>query len=1545
MMKNVRIQAGFAGLWLAGLLVAPAGLALAQAPLPAAPVSGSAPAPGLFERQPDWWNAVRVRVDKAATPDATFQQAMALPENQTPRERITDWMVLGPLDLPDNALNVWLPGESYPDVRQTVVGKGGQKQSWRLWKTDAKPPFPSSETRFAALFLKEFPGTPPGRRWLVLEHDESTAVRLNGKLVFRAGQAGVGEVAIPVTIDAQNRLLVKLTQERQKASWRLAATLCPENPFWRPARVGAEVVRLFAAEDPAGCAPVATRVAQSFEQMQDLPNALFWYRRALEMTRDPKVVAKLLEQILRRFDNEAADAPLTAFLRQLTSNSKLDPALRRAAVQACVDELAGQNLYSEALDLLTRNAEEFKTFMGPRWDLAMTRLYIAKGDAVRAREAIRNIPSAAAEEPALQGELKACYAQIQDMQKSMLQLPRDLDFEQIQREAQMISRDNDSQKLVEFVRKTLSERAGLVVDSAEAGLYVGAAARYREVFQPYAASYEPDVRQYAALMVKKFGYSEIQAADLAARASLAPLTLAPGGTGLPSMSSVLDAVDRCQTQAPGPGVLLPPGDLELSWDDLARGVREKAVPAHFGQGRGGLTIVQNSRALARLDKGGVRWLTAFDNSPFPFSRKSAILPGGFNPKTDGRRVYARLVDHGRLTLLAVDAADGAGLWSWSPPGAIICSDPVLWDNSVLVLICRPDAIPRYALVSLQADTGAVEFEHLLCSANPELATGGKDVLRPDIFMPEPAVRNGMAFICTNAGVVYGFNLRARCFQWARIYPRLNSTMSRRMEPALRRRQPSPPVAGTDNVLFSPRDSLSLLLLDQKTGEVRKELSRVDWVDCRALGGNSALVTEAGGGAMACSLRDLATTFRLDGGTPDVLRSFVDGILLVREGVIEVWSESGRSLASSRQPIPDMTPLGVDGGICWGTPASSWLPLACPLATDAAAAAARRPGPVEAMTAEVTNGFLRENDGEVFLIGDNGTVKLDANLQTRWVLPSPDGGPDSVLSGKSVVHVVQGGSILQLDRATGQYLRQYPAFGKPRIAFTGARSGAGDTIWFGVRPADKSPVEIMSMDRDGVHSRGTLPAGALDLEGLFSSGNALVRDGGKWKVMKPDRDGRYAETGVEADLPGYTTNKWGGRTAMIILRAEPDCWLGYHPGGAMMATETRIERLPYCEWKAGGGGGEFQFWPAADARRRLAEDFFALRLTNNGWNLLDLRQKKDLADIALFRGLPSVIGKDRDRIVGSLSRPAGDRHLATVGLGVVDRKQRSLLFRKNVDLNAILDRNGRADYDFSVEVEGQAVHLFKTWNEEMPPYTAAAVDDLKPGTPLTAVSFPSYRSSDGGWCRNGQVLLLLDDHPVRMSQADFLGLATGKSSVRPEPVALESKKPGQILVDGFLDEWPKDAFKPCRDGEYAAEWGSDGSLTVALRLRNPELIRPLAERGPDGRLQFTVLPAALAGFTTVDAKTSFTALCGEKAEDVEFAAAVTPDAAELTAEVRISLQKALKLEPDVRGRSVPRRELTVDFQLRSISGAPVSLTATGVPGWPCQWPRLLLQSGK
>ena len=154
MMKNVRIQAGFAGLWLAGLLVAPAGLALAQAPLPAAPVSGSAPAPGLFERQPDWWNAVRVRVDKAATPDATFQQAMALPENQTPRERITDWMVLGPLDLPDNALNVWLPGESYPDVRQTVVGKGGQKQSWRLWKTDAKPPFPSSETRFAALFLK-----------------------------------------------------------------------------------------------------------------------------------------------------------------------------------------------------------------------------------------------------------------------------------------------------------------------------------------------------------------------------------------------------------------------------------------------------------------------------------------------------------------------------------------------------------------------------------------------------------------------------------------------------------------------------------------------------------------------------------------------------------------------------------------------------------------------------------------------------------------------------------------------------------------------------------------------------------------------------------------------------------------------------------------------------------------------------------------------------------------------------------------------------------------------------------------------------------------------------------------------------------------------------------------------------------------------------------------------------------------------------------------------------------------------------------------------
>lgn len=1523
-MNGLRMKQVAGGLAAAVLLAASFGTA-ARAAVP------------LFAQPPSWWDSVRVRVERADTPEASLKKSATLPENQTPRDRLAGWNVLGPLDnRQGNALNDILPGED-SGLRMAVPGKDGQQVSWQLWKDPEKRPFSDKLDNFAALFQLDYATSAPGRKWLLVDHSGGIVLRVNGRQVYRRSDRSQGETPVPAVLSLSNRIFVKLNQPA--GAWKLNISVLPEHPAMRPIRLQSEIIRLYADADPAGCVPLALRTAQGYDQLNDTVNALFWYQFVLDNQADERTAVRVVSDVAGRLnDPDQAEAALP-FLRRAALNGKLPVSARRQAVMAAVDQMINLYQYNEGLDFLGKNEAALKPLLDVRWSVLLAKLNIYRGDADKAKEYLK-----AVNEEGLDRDVKQMVQPLRHliagMKKNLLQLPRDLDYDIVLREAALRSKESTPNSLVDYIRKILLEKNGQLLDAADdPGLLTGAANRYREAFAPYAAVYEPDIRQYAALLTKKFGYTEGRARDEVARLSLQSSALsARTPPALPPLAETAAGVGGAARRSFLPVAALPPGVLERRLATF--GMDEDVVtppPGYACQYRGSV-FFQNSRQLCRVDRNTVVWKTGFENSTFAQTENSRPLGGGFSPKTDGRRVYARLVEKGRFVVVAADIRDGVGLWSWESPGVVVCSDPVLWENSVLFLASRPEAINRYYLVVLQADTGQLDYELLLCSTSPEisLGPGGGGNLLLDVFMPEPAVRNGMAFINTNLGVAAAVNLRGRNLEWVRTYQRLPFGLTPRLSGLAFSRSLCPPVPGNDAVLFAPLDAPGLLLLDQKTGRIRKELTRLNWADCRGAGADTALVVHADGGATALSLKDLAPAYRCDGQDVRVLRSCADGVFLVRDGVLEAWPENGRGTTGSLRLPSTFVPLYFDGAQCWGFQPGGIASVVGVLVDDAGSAPAARVAALEPKIEWIQNGTFREDGKDVFVMADNYLLRLDETLAPAWSFPAPEGGSFHVA--KSCVYAVGRAAVYMLDRASGLCVRTYPAPGEAPVGILAA-GVVQDALWFGTRTPDGQAIQIFSLGREGVRSRGMVANKGAGLYGIFATGELLVHDDGKLRTYKAGEGGLFKPAGAGLPFPALSNNYYKRGSAKIAM--PPDNILLFTQKQAVLASGGgKLTPIPLRNWNISGGNENRKF--GSDSATLVESDLAAIQVAAFGCSLVDAARGVDLAETVQFRSPPSVLRPGL--LAGAMAREMENSwQRPPLVIGLFDREKKALLSRKSPDVDR--GSGGPMDYDASFLVNGTAVHLFRSINWQAPPAAAASLDDLRPASPLTTCPFPAYRTFSGAVVRGGRILMLLDNRPVRMTTTQFMSLLTGKGEGMPPVLETECRLDLQVQVDGFLDEWDPKRFAKVQGGEVAAAWGANMQIYLACRITSPDMVRILAERGAEGRLQVHVLPAGRAGFNPATARSDgFVGEVGEKGEDWDISWAVAPDASSLTVEARIPYAKLTAVDP-ARLRVTKNRELRGDFAFDFQSGGIGSLSqsVTGSqPVLPVLYPRLLLK---
>jgi hypothetical protein len=1505
--------------------------------------AGAAP-PAPYAQKPEWWDGTRFFVAAGATLEEVLKDSLAHSGNQPQLSELSGWYVLGPLDSRQgNALEETLPGEAELNIAQTVAGKDGRRVAWRRQADPAQPALDPKLEQFAALFYLPDLTARPGRRFLKIEHDDGALVRVNHRVAYTA--AGRSAAVVPIVLGNHNRLLVKLVQVG--GAWGVRAWLLEEHPLWKPIRVRTDALRRFAEREPAAAVPAAQALADAYEQLDDLPNALHWHLFVLRNTADATQAGQLLDRIRNRCHAQGAEGLFAHFCQQLVRSPELPPELRQKAAGHCLEAMGNGFQFTEALAFLEAEQATLRPLLGLDWDLWVARMLISRGETERARELLRALPQDQLS-PSGKQTFDRCWRFVLSLQRSLTQVPRDLDFELALNEVALQARQNDRIRLAERIRACLQEKAALVVEGAEPGLYTGAVVRYREAFQPYAEMYEPAVRQYVQVLIRRFGYDAAQAHEILARLSLKPPPARPAprpaAAAGPAVAALAAPVSGLLPLGFAPAVALPPGEVDAH---LARtgveGAPGQPVPGWPSANFSGTLLFQNSRLIARASQGRQLWRTGFDNSRPLGNPGQRILGDRFSPKEDGRRAYARLLRNGRFVLAALDLATGAPVWTWDDPGHQLCTDPVPWGESVLAVVMKPDVMPSFYLASWNAATGESEFELLLFSANPESDLGGGSRgTRLEWFMPEPAVADGMAYLNTNLGVIAAVNLPGRHLQWLRTYNRLPFLISGDIAALPVQRRGCPPVVGGSNLLCATRDGASLLLLDRATGRLVAESSRRQWLDCRPAGANTAFLTLADGGAAALSLRDLRESFTLAGGRTEILASCADGILLNRENRLELWSETGRLAGASGRFPAELALAGFDGSRCWGWRRGSPEPWLGVLSEPAGASP---PLPVEpGFPANLADAaVLDAGAGEPVLHAATAVVGLTADLHGKWSWPLLEAGAGvEVVS--ATVYIVQNGTVTALDRASSRPVGQFPATG-PGSGSILAPIRIDDGLLFGFRPPGTHEVSVYALARGTVRTVATLKERGGQPLGLFRNGNLLLDRDRKLRLCRP-AGGVYKQF-AEAPYPAGGQGR-GWTASRHLARLEPDAWLAYHPKGSLLITADKFAPFATADWGE-AGGGDFGEFPWQSWHRQLAPDLLAVRLHRNGWSLVDGRHKVDLSAKARFAVPPSLLSDDL--AAGLLLPEKAEKGKLVVG--VLDRKAGRLLYRKPLDLGSFIDARFAPAHDFSLLWKGKAWHFFgvSQMGAGQPPRVVAVADDLKPGTPLVPFLFPPFRVRGGaGLARQEALLLLVENRAVRLTDTAFAALLPPAADASPPPVpasapAVKPAPAAGLQVDGYLDDWDSAAFRPLRPGvATAARWGKDDQLYLAFKFTEPAVLRLLAQRGFGGFAQFVALPAGSAGFAPEDAaRDGVEILLGPAAEGFAWSEAFTPDGSLATVELRLPLARvAPGFGRAAAGRPPRAVAVAFDLQLRGLGLAPVSLL-TVPQTWPCQWPRLRLEA--
>lgn len=1395
--------------------------------------------------KPQWWDSVKVEIVETSNARASYDRSVEKALS-VGREKPKEWYVIGPFDSNDgDPWSIQYPIEKVPfNPRASYQGKSG-KVEWQRWE-DGKPcPIEGNADNSVFFFYFTLKSKTGGPMTLLMTSDDGCDVWFNKSLVNSCrnlrgmDESNPDSASVNVRANVNNEVLMKVFNN--SGGWGGMAWLSSSNPMFVKIKIITEVLLKASKDykDDPQLDKLAGEAAFLYERVKDWDNSLFWREWQFSVS-SPKERRRCAREFIEMIRREPAAFPKAmASFERIWKSKDVDQETKAFFAGEMLNLMLDRNELNTMFRFLESNEAELAASMPKDLMKYKLRACIRKGDTKKANEIIKDIEQNYPDlkEDKELGQLKRTAESIN---ASSIQLPVDWSFDAALRNLTKLEQSPVKLSLYNFIRTCLSEKGQFLLESDDPSRFHGALQDYKKVFAKYAEPYNESLKDYLALLHDKLGYSNESVERKRALLALGSVEVARGGS--PERVEPVQSLPRVQKSFQ-PLVEMNPGGVEFMADELYIPEKFRKSPPAYAYASGNKLFLQNSREVLCYEGFNLLWRRLFSlssiqgvavdegNLVYPL-----VISGPLKPCGDGKMAFARILDKGIFSIYAFRADNGATVWTAGGKSMTFCSNPKVWRDKIVAIAKMPDSIPRYSLVMLNPKTGKVELNMFLF-ATPELTPFGHNWgnIELDIFMPDPSIFDDIAYINTNAGVVFAVDLLTESMLWARKYPRTPFSVSAELSKAVGDKKFVSPIIGRTTVLFAPIDSIGLLLLKRETGELVVEKTGVPWTDMAPCGEPASAVfafTQTGISLLDVVTLDAIRSIPLKGAS--CLGFSNDNLLLSTPDSVALMDRGLKSVQST--PIPEeFQPILVLKDRIYGYQTDSVSPVVGVLTSQPVLSQKdfKRPLP-ERQLGILENPFIWQTGSDTYLVAENCVARLGRELKTDWVFPWPR-TRQCVSQGKDTVFLFTERRIYVLDKEKGTLLNMFPSYDPqgsslPKLF---APSVSGDSILFAANfPGVWDKVSICSLSAKEFKNIASFNTSAdnASVQAIFNEGKTVLAINNKAKnftFYALDSKGvSYAKTDKQfgGNINGWDARRFNFDERTSILKASRDEFV-YIARADMSSVKLEYKK---------GRGNNWRFGRNIYEDVKIMKDVFATRFYEN-ITTIDVARNRDLSTNLELDEFPFLLN---DNIMGAGKNNNSKQPYKLQSYNLKDGKTASAM----TDFAGTSLEHTFARYRFGMEADGKIFHLFGPSRGGEKSNEGCLVGQAPGSSALQYLPFPESADCSGAVCKDNFVMLILGGLTYRMGKEEFFSLKDGAKHI------FESlKQPLDFVPDGYPDEWREEKFNKIGKNSFQVVLGKD-KFWIGGFIGDEKLLEKTGYAiGPDWG--FIVLPGSAACLRT------------------------------------------------------------------------------------------------
>jgi hypothetical protein len=992
-------------------------------------------------------------------------------------------------------------------------------------------------------------------------------------------------------------------------------------------------------------------------------------------------------------------------------------------------------------------------------------------------------------------------------------------------------RQGETERLNGYMRRMLMDRGQYVVaDNADNNLFHGAKALYRSQFAAYAAGYAPYLaRETAAAEARPGG--EAEAEHLRRCAMLTP----PAAIPAPA-AETLSSIEQLPSAMLGVfgGVVQLPPPMEETLGDDTRAHLGAWLPMLTGAAvdAGGVVVVQNSRSIAAIADGKLRWnYVAALHTSVPYGNGYGGLA---RPARAGDMVVARMETfEGRFQMFAFDLRSGQIRWRWSgtsdneePVGA-----PAVWRNMWIVFpVLRKEADNFIMdMVVVEAASGRETLRlPLATTPRPLIAASRSMELRHYRMLAAPAISGDSAYVDTGLGLMCAVDLQDECVRWARVYKRKFDEVGGPIRVA------TTPITSEHNVLFMPVDSTWLMLLDRNTGAVVRRYTDLPWTSVGRCGPDAVVVTTPTTvQVLPLSGADSGTNglHKLDLPKRVYIAPLSDGCVIAGNGKVTVLDAQGKHGREQKRTPGGIIPsflddaghlwgwAGVDDRI-WGRLDDTEARVAVRLAAPAAGSGLHLMGGDGWPYHQGVDPIVSPGqDGPILAVRDLAT-RLDASGHLSWETPLP---PSSQMIGVGHYFIAtMWGRLWVWDDADGKVVAVWPPLQAIYTKQDVIAAGSHDDVVYAMTSLPNGHARIWDLGKDAKSvakpvmdipsvpynscadfwvQSSTTQTMAVTLTRVYNNYYACVFSAPYFNGSATDAPPEAVSTAAWAySLPAFDAAR---RNLDMVTGGKVNETVHFSPAGMTRTTDHRPAEAWHTTFRTGEllglryikeniehildpASGGFEQWPTKEENR---PDFPPWNwISGVGKDIVGLRQHN--GRLMLFRqditkSKEPSHGVERLEVEGP-APIAGDEWRGAVALG-----------------------DGTLLLMTSLKAENGQVTRGHTWQ-----HGATSISTVL----LPAIAHQPQQITPDLW-RMGDSIF---------SCADWRDCLTLDKRVQSLPATTNFSEAASVVVDGFLDDWRADEFIAIPQGWLAVRREGNGDkYMIALDLTAPAVVAAVA----------------------------------------------------------------------------------------------------------------------